>query len=106
MAVLKEPEMRREILNGIPDDEKEAVKVFVDHNKESALKVKPKVSANQPCCFNTHDRIFFCRIHSKLSIIPHPYYHEARRRRISIGSVSFGARVRRQDLCRWSTCWL
>ncbi|BCR89631.1 DUF2461 domain-containing protein [Aspergillus chevalieri] len=42
MAVLKEPEMRREILNGIPDDEKEAVKVFVDHNKESALKVKPK----------------------------------------------------------------
>lgn len=44
--MLKEPEMRREILNGIPDDEKEAVKAFVDHNKESALKVKPKVSAN------------------------------------------------------------
>lgn len=63
--MLKEPEMRREILNGISDDEKEAVKAFVDYNKESALKVKPKVSANLVRCFSTHDRIVYCRIHSK-----------------------------------------
>lgn len=43
--------MRREILDGIPDDEKEAVKAFVHHNKESALKVKPKVSANSAQLF-------------------------------------------------------
>lgn len=37
--------MRREILNGIPDADEKAVRAFVDQNKESALKVKPKVSA-------------------------------------------------------------
>lgn len=44
-AVLKGPEMRDEILNGTPDDGEKAVKAFLDQNKESALKTKPKVSA-------------------------------------------------------------
>lgn len=44
-AVLKEPAMRREIFNGMPDGDEEAVKAFVEQNKESALKIKPKVSA-------------------------------------------------------------
>lgn len=56
--------MRREILNGIPDDEKEAVKTFVDHNKESALKVKPKVSVG-PAQFVSARMIASCRVHSK-----------------------------------------
>lgn len=40
--------MRREIFNGIADDEKKAVKAFVNQNKESALKIKPKVCATVP----------------------------------------------------------
>ncbi|KKK23130.1 hypothetical protein P175DRAFT_0464081 [Aspergillus ochraceoroseus IBT 24754] len=41
-AVLREKEMRREILGGIPDDEGKAVKAFCSHNSETALKTKPK----------------------------------------------------------------
>jgi hypothetical protein len=41
-AVLGEEGMRRDILNGAPDEEK-AVKAFVNQNQESALKTKPKV---------------------------------------------------------------
>ncbi|EAW08871.1 uncharacterized protein ACLA_098130 [Aspergillus clavatus NRRL 1] len=41
-AVLQRPDMRREILKGIPDDEKKSVQAFVSQNKESALKTKPK----------------------------------------------------------------
>ncbi|PLB49206.1 hypothetical protein P170DRAFT_177580 [Aspergillus steynii IBT 23096] len=41
-AVLNEANMRREILNGVPDDEEKAVKEFLDQNKETALKIKPK----------------------------------------------------------------
>lgn len=44
-TVLKEPAMRREIFNGIFDNEEKIVKAFVQQNKESALKTKPKVSA-------------------------------------------------------------
>ncbi|PYI03017.1 hypothetical protein BO78DRAFT_400166, partial [Aspergillus sclerotiicarbonarius CBS 121057] len=41
-AVLREKEIRREIFNGISDDDEVAVTAFVNHNKESALKTKPK----------------------------------------------------------------
>ncbi|KAL8935145.1 MAG: hypothetical protein Q9216_005569 [Gyalolechia sp. 2 TL-2023] len=41
-TVLMEPSMRKEFLGGIPKDEKKAVKAFCDHNKENALKTKPK----------------------------------------------------------------
>ena len=47
-AVLLRPDMRREIFDGIPDDVDAAVNAFVSHNKESALKVRPKVSAHLP----------------------------------------------------------
>ena len=43
--VLLNPDMRREIFDGVPDDKDAAVKAFVDRNKGSALKVKPKVGA-------------------------------------------------------------
>ncbi|RHZ55929.1 uncharacterized protein CDV56_105963 [Aspergillus thermomutatus] len=42
-AVLRRPDMRREVFNGIPDDEKKSVQAFVSQNKESALKTKPKL---------------------------------------------------------------
>ncbi|KAE8159395.1 hypothetical protein BDV40DRAFT_241036 [Aspergillus tamarii] len=41
-AVLGEEGMRRELFNGVPDEEK-AVEAFVNQNQESALKTKPKV---------------------------------------------------------------
>ncbi|KAL4936743.1 hypothetical protein BDV06DRAFT_86459 [Aspergillus oleicola] len=41
-AVLREEGMRREFFGGIPDDDDEAVKAFVSHNSESALKTRPK----------------------------------------------------------------
>ncbi|OOF93461.1 hypothetical protein ASPCADRAFT_173248 [Aspergillus carbonarius ITEM 5010] len=41
-AVLTEKEIRHEIFDGISDDEEVAVAAFVNHNKESALKTKPK----------------------------------------------------------------
>ncbi|KAL4924766.1 DUF2461 domain-containing protein [Aspergillus undulatus] len=41
-AVLREEGMRRGFFGGIPDDEDKAVKAFVSHNSESALKTKPK----------------------------------------------------------------
>lgn len=41
--VLMEPSMRKEFLGGIPKDEKKAVKAFCEHNRENALKTKPKV---------------------------------------------------------------
>ncbi|RJE19971.1 hypothetical protein PHISCL_07689 [Aspergillus sclerotialis] len=41
-TVLLNPDMRREIFGGIPDDVDAAVKAFVSQNKESALKTKPK----------------------------------------------------------------
>lgn len=40
--------MRREILKGVPDDEEKAVEEFLDQNKESALKIKPKVCVSLP----------------------------------------------------------
>lgn len=43
-SVLMEPQIRKEILGGISDDEKKAVKAFVSQNGENALKTKPKVS--------------------------------------------------------------
>ena len=42
-TVLTDPTMRKLILNGIPKDDKKAVKAFADQNKENMLKTKPKV---------------------------------------------------------------
>ncbi|KAK2795893.1 hypothetical protein FQN50_009671 [Emmonsiellopsis sp. PD_5] len=41
-AVLTRPDIRKDIFNGIPKDERKAVLAFVGQNKESALKTKPK----------------------------------------------------------------
>lgn len=41
--VLRAPDMRREFLNKASDDDDAVVKAFSQHNKESALKTKPKV---------------------------------------------------------------
>ncbi|KAL9004198.1 MAG: hypothetical protein Q9188_002971 [Gyalolechia gomerana] len=41
-TVLMEPSMRKEFLGGIPKDEKKAIKAFCEHNRENALKTKPK----------------------------------------------------------------
>ncbi|KAJ5772432.1 hypothetical protein N7520_002961 [Penicillium odoratum] len=40
--VLRAPAMRREFLNGVSDDDDAIVKAFAHHNRESALKTKPK----------------------------------------------------------------
>lgn len=41
--VLRAPAMRREFLKGASDDDDAVVDAFTHHNRESALKVKPKV---------------------------------------------------------------
>lgn len=41
--VLLDPGLRKEFFGGIPKDEKQAVKAFVNQNTENALKTKPKV---------------------------------------------------------------
>ncbi|CAG8129779.1 unnamed protein product [Penicillium salamii] len=41
--VLRAPEMRREFLKGASDDDDAVVDAFTHHNRESALKTKPKV---------------------------------------------------------------
>lgn len=46
--VLTEPQMRSQILGGIPNDEKKAVKAFAGQNTENALKTKPKVRTERP----------------------------------------------------------
>ncbi|PYH45383.1 DUF2461 domain-containing protein [Aspergillus saccharolyticus JOP 1030-1] len=50
--VLRAPKMRQEIFNGIPDVDEKAVEAFVSHNKESALKVKPKRFLHRLICFH------------------------------------------------------
>ncbi|KAJ5249202.1 hypothetical protein N7468_000653 [Penicillium chermesinum] len=40
--ILRAPDMRREFLNNAPDDDDAVVRAFAHHNKESALKTKPK----------------------------------------------------------------
>ncbi|KAJ5376906.1 hypothetical protein N7509_013792 [Penicillium cosmopolitanum] len=40
--LLRAPEMRREFLGGAADDDEAVVKAFAHHNRESALKTKPK----------------------------------------------------------------
>ncbi|WEW56730.1 hypothetical protein PRK78_002179 [Emydomyces testavorans] len=47
--ILGHPDVRREIFNGVPKDEKKVVKAFVCQNQETALKTKPKV---RDCFFN------------------------------------------------------
>lgn len=61
--------MRREIFNGIADDEEKAVKAFVNQNKESALKIKPKVCVTVPSL--SHQPIPSHIVNSPLS---HPFY--------------------------------
>ncbi|KAJ5194422.1 Conserved hypothetical protein CHP02453 [Penicillium cf. griseofulvum] len=41
-GVLRAPEMRREFLKGVSDDDDAVVDAFTHHNRESALKTKPK----------------------------------------------------------------
>lgn len=41
--ILMHPDVRREILGGVPNDEKKVIKAFFNQNKESALKTRPKV---------------------------------------------------------------
>lgn len=41
--ILMHPDVRGEILGGVPSDEKKVIKAFVNQNKESALKTRPKV---------------------------------------------------------------
>ena len=45
--VLRDPFIRREFLNAVPDNEKKVVKAFTDSNAENALKNKPKVGYDQ-----------------------------------------------------------
>lgn len=47
-SVLMEPGIRKEVLGGIPKDEKKAVKAFISQNDVNALKTKPKVGAIFP----------------------------------------------------------
>lgn len=41
--VFRAPAMRREFLNGAADDDDAVVNAFAHHNRNSALKTKPKV---------------------------------------------------------------
>jgi hypothetical protein len=47
--VLRAPEMRREFLQGASDDDDAVVNAFTHHNRESALKTKPKVRNSLRC---------------------------------------------------------
>lgn len=42
--VLTHPSIRKDFFGGIPDNEKKAVKAFIQNNQEGMLKTKPKVS--------------------------------------------------------------
>ena len=44
--VLLDKAVRKELLKGVPYDEKKVVKAFVELNKENMLKTKPKVNNN------------------------------------------------------------
>ena len=46
--VLLNEAVRKELFNGVPEDEKKVIKAFVELNKENMLKTKPKVSSNLP----------------------------------------------------------
>jgi hypothetical protein len=58
--VLMEPSIRKEVLGGVTNNEKKAVKAFVAQNGESALKTKPKVSPNFPALLRPCPRPFPC----------------------------------------------
>ncbi|PWY83499.1 hypothetical protein BO70DRAFT_290842 [Aspergillus heteromorphus CBS 117.55] len=51
-SVLRADDMRREIFNGLPDDDDKAVEAFVSQNKESALKTKPRSFLHRLTCFH------------------------------------------------------
>jgi hypothetical protein len=55
--LLRAPGMRREFLNGVADDDVAVVKAFAHHNRESALKTKPKVLFS--VCFCSLSFFFF-----------------------------------------------
>lgn len=46
--VLNDADVRRQFMNGVPNDEKKAAKAFVSQNQESALKSKPMVRVTFP----------------------------------------------------------
>ncbi|CAG7927411.1 unnamed protein product [Penicillium olsonii] len=52
--ILRAPEMRREFLKGASDDDDAVVDAFTHHNRESALKTKPKVSSSALSCPAQH----------------------------------------------------
>jgi hypothetical protein len=47
---LQLPGMRKDYLGGVADDEKKAVKKFLESNQSNALKTRPKVSDCSPFC--------------------------------------------------------
>ena len=49
--VLRAPEMRSELLGGVRDEDGAVVKAFAHHNRESALKTKPKVCVRHASSF-------------------------------------------------------
>jgi uncharacterized protein (DUF2461 family) len=55
--ILRAPAMRREFLNGVSDDEDAVVKAFTHHNRESALKTKPKVCRCPSFFIISHTRL-------------------------------------------------
>jgi hypothetical protein len=60
--LLLAPGMRLEFLNGVADDDDAVVKAFADHNRESALKTKPKVW-NCIICLFLSGYLFFLFLH-------------------------------------------
>jgi hypothetical protein len=46
--VLMNPQLRKQILRGAPNDEKKVIKAFATQNSENALKTKPKVRLHLP----------------------------------------------------------
>lgn len=67
--VLTEPGIRKEFLGGAPNDEKKAVKVFVGHNGENALKTKPKVS-RYPFRNESVELVSICHFRNVLLSLP------------------------------------
>ena len=65
--VLTNARLRKEILGGISNDEKKAIKAFASQNAENALKTKPKVCSVSFPISILHDVTSVCRLVSSLS---------------------------------------
>ncbi|KAK6373874.1 hypothetical protein LTS17_007843 [Exophiala oligosperma] len=55
--ILMDPQMRKQILAGAPNDEKKVLKAFASQNSENALKTKPKVRQQ-----SVQNSIFACNV--------------------------------------------